>query len=683
MQAAETDTGRLYHAKTHNMKEALRNILPLYRISKWKIILLGCVMLSWIAIHLPVFQNTASRLFFSFDINYLRQFDELGCLPAFFNNFFAQFQTSALGIFLTQFALILIYMACAYRIGGRYSLFMLPLWLVLMPSTQPAEQEMAFGLLGSLFFLAILFHWISYRESHKRSQGFYYEVFYLNYWIYYVLMGSALFFFFGSTALLFLGIMVIYRLIILFSSFKARGSDNVENASLAFGIYFITAVGITFVFPRFLTTPECVFQWTWIEWTAASLFIVAILGSLIQNTLKRNLHNPYPLSWLVLAIGIFLCAILVGFHRTPLKTAYVNISNACQKGDYARVVEIGTSFFEKYPKAEPGLTEAKAGMRASISAYTRLGLIMQGQLNQRFLEFRHIEEMQGMFPNLLEHTQSSDYAYARMYYELELYGSAIPVMNYTLDRVGYEQRLFELLIPIETATYQRRLLDKHIPVLKKSLGFRRFAKQWEKINEESITMGIPDGPSPVGSGLKLSRSQTAINQLVSQKVENRLFNKDMLATSWSNDLNTSVARTINLSRPLNLPVLEYYSMLCLLKGKIELAPALVSAYSKLEATFLPAYMQEAILLNSGILNAEKENFAQQKEEWIRHGFEGFRFDPQIVDRCWETVLYLRGEKPSPDAGKPYRDSYTYYYLTQINHPTQSDEPHTGPYCPNS
>ena len=90
MRAAETDTGHLYHAKTHNMKEALRNILPLYRISKWKIILLGCVILSWIAIHLPVFQNTASRLFFSFDINYLRQFDELGCLPAFFNNFFAQ-----------------------------------------------------------------------------------------------------------------------------------------------------------------------------------------------------------------------------------------------------------------------------------------------------------------------------------------------------------------------------------------------------------------------------------------------------------------------------------------------------------------------------------------------------------------------------------------------------------------
>ncbi len=660
------------------MKEKLRNILPIHRLSPWKITLIGCLLLAWIAFHLPFFQNTASRLFFAYDFTYWEQFSSLGSLPSFFNHFFSQFQSGPAGIFIVQIFLLAFYLASAYRIGGRYALFMLPLWFVLMSSTQNAEQELAFGLLGSLFSLAILFHWISFRESRQQqSQRFYYEIFYLKYWIYYVLAGCTLFYFFGTTALLFLGTMVLYRLIILCSSLKSHGADNVENASLAFGIYFITAVGITFVFPRFLNVPECMLQWTWIEWATLGLFAAAILCSLIQNTLKRNLHNPYPLSWTFILIGVGICSVLTIAHKKPLKTAYVTISNACQAGNYQQVIEIGTSYFEKYPKVRPKATDAERGMRASIGAYTRLGLIMQQQLSSRFLEFQHIEEMQGMFPNLLPYTQSSNYVYARLYYELELYGSAIPLMVYTLDHQDYEQRIFDLLIPIEAATYQRRLLSKHLTILKRSLGNRKKALQWEKINEESLAMGIPDGPSPVGSGLKLNSSQTAIDQLVSQKVENRLFNNDMLATSWSNDRNTAIARKINLSRPLNLPIIEYYSMLCLLKGNIELIPTLAEAYADMEAHSLPAYLQEAILLNSGILASP-----EKKDEWINRGYKGFRFDRSLVERCIETAQYLASNPNPSEAKKRYGNSYTYYYLTQIH----SNQPPEGnpakPFCPN-
>ena len=659
------------------MKEALRNILPIYRISFWKVVLLACTILCWIAFHLPVFQNTASRLFFTYDLSYWQQFAEIGSLPAFFNHFFAQFQSSVLGIFITQGILAITYIACAYRIGGRYSLFMLPLWFVLVPSSRNVEQELALGTLAALLLLAILFHWISYRDAHRERSSFYYEVFYLKYWLYYVLAGCALFFCIGTPAILFLGTMVLYRLIILLTSLSSHGSENVENATLAFGIYLITAVGITCAFPRFLNVPECTFQWTWIEWSALGLFAAAIIGSLVQNALKRDLHNPYPLSWLFLAGSIAISAALAISHKSPLKTAYMNASNACFAGDYARMLEIGDEYLKEYPEPAPHATDAERGIRASISAYTRLALIMQGQLNSRFFEFRHVSEMQGMFSTLLPYTNSFDYAYARLYYETELYGSAIPLINYTLDHNGYEQRLFEILIPIEAATYQRNLLARQLPLLKKSIGNRNFARQWEKINAESIAMGIPDGPQPVGMGLKLSSSQTSINRLICQKVEHELFDANVQDDSWSNDRNTAIAKSINLNRPLNLPALEYYGMLCLLDGKIEMMPALARSYARMDAADLPRYIQEASLINLGLLED-----ADTASTWTEKAYMGFRFDPQIVARCLETARYLAENGNSPRADKLYGDTYTYYYLTKVNRRENAGAPHAQPYCPN-
>lgn len=680
---ALTTTGKpaknkILTSKSNTMKEAIRNILPLYRISRWKIILLGCLLLGWIALNIDAFQNTAMRLFFTYDIQYWQSFSLLGEIPSFFNNFFAQFQGSVLGIFITQSILAIIYLACAYRVGGRYSIFMLPLWFILMPSTQNAEQEFAFGILASLSFLAILFHWISCRESHKQSSRFYYETFYLKYWIYYVLAGCALFFFFGTPALLFLGAIVLYRLIILLASIGSQGSENMESATLAFGIYFITAVGITFAFPRFLNIPDCMFQWTWIEWTAFGLFIAAIVASLTQNTLKRNLHNPYPLSWLFLVCGSMASIVLVCTHRTPLVAAYIDISNACQQGHFQRVLNIGESYFKKHPQANAQATDAELGMRFSIGAYTRLGLLMQGELNARFLEFNHIKEMQGMFPSLLPYTNSFDYAYARLYYETELYGSAIPLMNYTLDHYEYEQRIFKLLIPIETATYQRALLNKHLPLLKKSFGNRKFAKQWEKINADGIAAGIANGPQPMGMGIKLNNSQTAINQLIIQKVEYALFDSEILANTWSNDRSTTIARNINQKRPLNLPALDYYSLLCLLEGKIELTPILAEGYARLDAVSLPPYLQEAILINSGLLaSPEKES------EWSGYDYMGFRFDPQIIDKCLAIARQIEFNTPPSQMEAEQKNSYTYYYLTQVNRSGYIEGNNTEPYCPNN
>ena len=659
------------------MKNLIRNILPVHRISSGKLTFLGCLLVGWIILHLPFFQNSSFRLFFTWDPSYWKQFGEPGMLAAFFNNFFSQFQTSPLGIFATQIVLVLIYLVCSYRVGARYALFMLPLWFVLMPSTRNAEQEMAFGILASLFALAVFFFWISYRETRKQSRRFYYEVFYLGYWIYYVLGGCLLFYFFGTAALLFLGTMVLYRIIILISSLLSKSSENVENSALAFGVYFITAVGIVFVFPRFLALPECVQHWSWIEWTALGAFSVAIIASLIQNTLKRNVQNPYPLSWKLLISSAVVCATLVVFHHNGIKSSYVGISNACTTGSYAKALEIGTRFFEKNPQAEENASEAELNMRASMSAYTRLALIMQGKLNTDFFKFRQVEEMQGMFNGLLPHTLSSDFAYARLYYEIELYGSAIPLMVYTLDHYGYEQRVFRLLIPIETATYQRSLLDKHLPLMKRSMGNRKFAKDWEKINLESIRMGIPNGQQPVGMGLKLNPSHTAIDHLVCQKVEKRLFGTDILASSWNSDRHTTIAKTINQNRPLNMPVLEYYSMVCLLNGKIELIPALASCYSQMEAVSLPAYLQEAALINSGLLEKHESS-----SELLDEDYMGFRFDPQIVERCIETARYLEENGNSPQADQLYGHTYTYYYLTRFSSTNFHPDNLNQPYCPN-
>ena len=182
----------------------------------------------------------------------------------------------------------------------------------------------------------------------------------------------------------------------------------------------------------------------------------------------------------------------------------------------------------------------------------------------------------------------------------------------------------------------------------------------------------------MGMGIKLNNSQTAINQLIIQKVEYALFDSEILANTWSNDRSTTIARNINQKRPLNLPALDYYSLLCLLEGKIELTPILAEGYARLDAVSLPPYLQEAILINSGLLaSPEKES------EWSGYDYMGFRFDPQIIDKCLAIARQIESNTPPSQMEAEQKNSYTYYYLTQVNRSGYIEGNNTEPYCPNN
>lgn len=640
------------------MREFLHDLIPYRNLSKKKALVLLVFIAGWCLYYFPFFENAAERRFFSYDPGFLRSYIEITKFNGCLNDFLAQFNQYPVVNFLTHFALAGLFLICAYRIGGRYAVFMLPLWLTLSASLSNAEQDFIMGILASMVLLSIFFAWISYREDHKNNSLFFYEVFYLNYWIFYVIAGFLLIYLNGVAVLLFFGNIVLYRLLILLFSLGKYGKGNIDSAVVAFGAYFITGFGISFAFPEVFRLPDFMIGWGWIKWTAFCLFFLAIFANLFQSTARRNLHKPTSSTWPFLLIGIAVSSIIAVSNSSPLKRSFVKAENAIVNNNYAEALQVGRAYFDKHPVGAYDALATDRSLRYNLSLCVRLALLKENKLNEEFFTFRHVPEMQGLIDNLLPYTTSFNFSYAKLYYETELYGSALPLMEFTLNHSSYQRRVMKLLLPIEAATYQRDAAKRHIQMMKKSPGNRKFALQWEKILLEGIELGIPDTESPVGLGLVLNDAYLNTDNLISAKVEKKIFPHDASIISWQDKRLVQLAKKIDLSRPVNREDLEYFTMLCLLNGRLDAIPEIVSAYAQLEIPRLPTYLQEAVCLYFGL-----HKDSEQKAQLSIRGYMGYRLDAQTLNSCNEVYSRLNSDESAESIENEFGQTYFFYYFT--------------------
>lgn len=662
------------------MKEFLHFLLPRKKLHKNKLILLCLVVLVWTAYNLPFFENTFQRRLFAFSWDFWRDcyFFTTDPLSRLLNEMISIGYASLPGTFITVLVLTGLFLFCSYHIGGRYAPFLLPLWFVMWPSADNAQQEFMTGSLVSMLCLTFLFSWISYREVHKPDKEFYYEAFHLPFWIYYTLVTLIGFRLVGLPTLLFTGTVIAYRLCILFASISWKNSANIESAAIGFTIYFITGFSIAMAYPKVWVLPSFLSDWNLLEWSTFAVFGIALLLNLIRNTSHRKVSSPHTASWIHLALGLAYGLTVVFFSKMPLEISHVKAENACQKGNYAEVLRITTRYFDRNPYARRPVNQNKESrLRTGLAAQTRLAMIMQGTLNSRFFDFRHVKEMQGMYPNLPDNLPTSNFALSKTYYETELYGSALNVITHTCEQVSPQRRLYRILIPIEAATYQKELLDRHIPWLKKAPLMRNFAKKWQKTSQEAWDMGIHPQKAPIGMGLNVNTDQRHIDRLIIEKGDMAVFGGEHLSNWGYGNKQATIAREINLSRPFNQACLEYYTLLCLLGGHIETVPELVEAYRRLEIGLLPDYLQEAALLHLGM--HRHPDMAKSVKE---NGYKGYPINPEIIDKFIEAEEEIKFCMHQRKLDSLYGDTYLFYYRNHIERPSSLNE--LAPlrnYCP--
>ncbi len=667
------------------MKKLLRFFLPAgQKIPKSLLIVLGTGILCWIGVNLPFFENTFHRRMFAFNGTYWKDcfLSNSDPLSKLLSEFCSLGYASTAGIFLTVACLTALFLFSSRRAGGRYFLFLLPLWLILWPSADNARQEFAMGLLVNMACLSAFFSWIAYREIHRPDTDFYHEAFHLPFWIFYTIVTLACLRLTGISALLFTGTIVIYRFCLLFSC-ATKHNPSMESAAIGFTVYFITGACICLVYPKIWNLPDFFSEWSFWEWAALAIFCTAVVLGLPHRAFseKEELPGKKPASskpaWPWMAAGIAWCLLTASFTRSSLENKLVRVENDCRAGRYADMRKTCTDYFAKHPAPQKPSSAKEARMRTSLAAYARLSMIMSGSLASEFLHFQHIKEMQGMYPDLPRDLPTSNFALAKLYYETELYGSALNVLTHTCEQVSPQRRVFRLLLPIEAATYQKKLLDKHLPWVKQAPYMRNFAKKWQEIADESWAMGIQPQKPPLGMGLSVNAAQRHIDRLIAEKGDWAVFGGKNLSNWGYNNRYANIARDINLQRPFSQPCLEYYTLLCLMEGNIEAAPELARAYRRFEARQLPLYLQEAILLQS-----EAGLHPERLQDFKQNGFMGFAFKAGLIDRFAKAEQAIFSGIPLAQLEEPYGDTYWFYYRKNVESPLQEDRiADLKGYCP--
>lgn len=653
------------------MKEFLHNFLPYRKLSFIKGSILLIALAIWSIIQFPYFENMGERRFFSYDWNYFSVYLHPGMLNALINDFLSQLSSWPWAIMTGYYLLSVLFLVCAYRSGGRYAVFMMPFWLILSCSLSNAEQDFAIEMMAGLIALSIFLAWITYREE-KAQSAFFYETFYLRYWLYYVGVGFALLYLNGASILLFYGSVVLYRFFILIFSLSNKGKENLDTAVMAFGIYFITGAGICLTFPRAFEFPAFMSGWGWEKWTALTLFVAAIAANLYRSSHKRNLDKPVTSTWPFLISGLLISGLMVAKNDSPEKRHFVKADNAIERNDYSCSYQACHDFFKKYPVPDRHIRSTEKILRANLGLRLKLSLLMDNRLLDDFFKYRHIPEMQGMIPDMIPYTDPHSFAYAKLYQETGLFGSVIPILEYTLENYYHQIRMLRILLPIEIECRQYTLAEKIIPMMEKSIGNRQFTKENKKKLQDFLNQNMSENPSPVGTGLTLNLAHLKADYLISRKVEDLLLEENKKRIGWENDRLILNARRLNESTPINKAALDYYTLVCLLNGKLENLPIITAEYRKLGISELPDYLQEGLAL---WMNIKDTNTLTDDHS----SFMGYPLQKKNTELCDKIRTEMQNGKSKEELDRLYGDTYTLHYYLNIN-PPELPYQEGGSYC---
>lgn len=374
---------------------------------KWgSILLVALFAVAWFIFYLPFLVHQAGTSLFTYTGSFVQPFFDASSAPRvseFLWRFVAQFYLNVPLICLIVAFLVIGFCITSRKTVGPYTPFLLPLFFLLFPSSDPAQASIAISLwliMGALAFYFVLSRWAA---RHPRALG---PLIAMH--LYGAVVSALLYYVTGHWALMF-GIAVSFVHLIgipMSLSDKREGLFSLRLWNFGLTAAAMLATGLVF-WSRASYSP---FNAPWYVWAALVVYALACLPGLVLQAYnnrkvylyewkkrkgevqdgKPALSSPYHV--LLSLIAIVLGFVLFFFSRNSDSRSLMRMENALEAGNYAKSLSICRSYFHS---GGPGKTAAlfqsreeeafAASRQARMEAGYKFSLLMEGRLNQDYL----------------------------------------------------------------------------------------------------------------------------------------------------------------------------------------------------------------------------------------------------------------------------------------------------------
>lgn len=358
-------------------------------------------------------------------------------------------------------------------------------------------------------------------------------------------------------------------------------------------------------------------------------------GGLIERLLGGRL-------WLCPVVGL---ALTLTACLSPEEKCLNTMREAVYADDFEKGLATADAFYRKHGVETEHPSEQAMALRWEISAYTRLCLLMTGDLNRRFLAYYPVREMGVLLPDPLPFVNRHCYAYARMYYETGLYGPALPIVLWHAEDLGWDEAGVNLLFGIYTNTHQYRVAQTYLQAFQKDAKTRRWSKAWvDAVTAPAASdASAPDGTRPQ----PLSPAFLAGPQADESFIDGYVKAVFRYGTALS-----------DTAKP-NPYLTDYYTLLCLLEKDLSQVPLLLDVYRRQDRP-IPDYLQEAALIYA----SEADHAARLEAAGLTR--EALQLSPDIekrVTKVFQDFEMLKiGGLPFDEMTRRHAATYTYHFL---------------------
>lgn len=405
-----------------------------------------------------------------------------------------------------------------------------------------------------------------------------------------------------------------------------------------------------------------------VKWGRATRRAVFAAGRMASARAAAGRKTATGAAAVVLTMGLTVA--LAVSCQSPEERCLNAVQKAVYQDDFQGGLEAVNQFYAEHAEENEHPSEEVMAQRWEISAYARLCLLMTGELNRRFLAYYPVRELAAMLQGPLPMVERHCYAYARMYYEMGLYGPALPVVLWQVEDKGWSKPTVDLLFRIYTQSHQYRAAQTYWQALQQQRKTKRWSKPWHRVmTYKDTSCGAACGVSPYVSSpcepIDGTRPMPLTDTCLTGPKQNEAFIDGYVRACFEHKLrpNAMGAAVVDsnaaVAANLNPYLTDYYTLICLLDKRMDQVPTLIKVY-RAQNRPLPDYLQEAVLMYA----STPEHAAALEADGLTH--KALQLNPEIEERVNRVLrdfeMLKIGSLPFDEMTKRYAATYTYHLL---------------------
>ena len=401
-----------------------------------------------------------------------------------------------------------------------------------------------------------------------------------------------------------------------------------------------------------------------VKWGRATRRAVFAAGRMAAG--RKTATGAARLSAAAVVLTMGLTVALAVSCQSPEERCLNAVQKAVYQDDFQGGLEAVNQFYAEHAEENEHPSEEAMAQRWEISAYARLCLLMTGELNRRFLAYYPVRELAAMLQGPLPMVERHCYAYARMYYEMGLYGPALSLLLFYTEEKGWDKETAQLVLDIYIKTHQWRPAQTYYLVFKQNWRTRQWVKPFDEILSQVVIDSIDgtrvqpmDDRYLFGPQYKGGFMDDYVKALFERELGQGAMGAAVADSSaTADDLALRVDVNAAVAANLNPYLTDYYTLICLLDKKMDQVPMLIKVY-RAQNRPLPDYLQEAVLMYA----ATPERAALEADGLTR---KALQLNPEIEERVNRVLrdfeMLKIGSLPFDEMTKRYAATYTYHLL---------------------